>query len=86
MRVRTVRPDMYVLMLVAVAGAMALGDWGEAATVAFLFALALLLESWSVERARLAIRALMELAPSTARCLRLGRGASGGATGRHCSH
>ena len=67
--VRTVRPDMYVLMLVAVAGAMALGDWGEAATVAFLFALALLLESWSVERARLAIRALMELAPSTARCL-----------------
>jgi len=60
---RAVRPDMHVLMLVAVAGAMALGDWGEAATVAFLFALALLLESWSVERARLAIRALMELAP-----------------------
>jgi Cd2+/Zn2+-exporting ATPase len=66
---RTVRPDMHVLMLVAVAGAMALGEWCEAATVAFLFALALLLESWSVERARLAIRALMDLAPSTARCL-----------------
>ena len=48
---RTVRPDMHVLMLVAVAGAMVLGDWCEAATVAFLFALALLLESWSVERA-----------------------------------
>jgi Zn2+/Cd2+-exporting ATPase len=66
---RTVRPDMHVLMLVAVAGAMALGEWCEAATVAFLFALALLLESWSVERARLAIRALMDLAPPTARCL-----------------
>lgn len=66
---RTVRPDMHVLMLVAVAGAMVLGDWCEAATVAFLFALALLLESWSVERARLAIRALMDLAPPTARCL-----------------
>ena len=66
---RTVRPDMHMLMLVAVAGAMALGDWCEAATVAFLFALALLLESWSVERARLAIRALMDLAPPTARCL-----------------
>src|SRR4029450_8753544 len=65
----TVRPDMHVLMLVAVAGAMALGEWCEAATVAFLFALALLLESWSVERARLAIRALMDLAPPTARCL-----------------
>jgi Cd2+/Zn2+-exporting ATPase len=66
---RTVRPDMHVLMLVAVAGAMILGDWCEAATVAFLFALALVLESWSVERARLAIRALMDLAPPTARCL-----------------
>jgi Zn2+/Cd2+-exporting ATPase len=66
---RAVRPDMHVLMLVAVAGAMALGEWCEAATVAFLFALALLLESWSVERARLAIRALMNLAPPTARCL-----------------
>src|SRR5438093_3098644 len=66
---RTVRPDMHVLMLVAVAGAMVLGDWCEAATVAFLFALALLLESWSMERARLAIRALMDLAPPTARCL-----------------
>ena len=66
---RTVRPDMHVLMLVAVAGAMVLDDWCEAATVAFLFALALVLESWSVERARLAIRALMDLAPPTARCL-----------------
>ncbi len=67
--IRTLRPDMYVLMLVAVAGAMVLGDWCEAATVAFLFALALLLESWSIARARLAIRALMDLAPPTARCL-----------------
>src|SRR5262245_39308251 len=66
---RAVRPDMHVLMLVAVVGAMALGEWCEAATVAFLFALALLLESWSVERARLAIRALMDLAPPTACCL-----------------
>jgi len=66
---RSLRPDMYVLMLVAVCGAMALGEWCEAATVAFLFALALLLESWSVGRARLAIRALMDLAPHTARCV-----------------
>src|SRR5262249_53688507 len=45
---RTLRPDMYLLMQVAVFGAIALGEWSEAATVAFLFALALLLESWSV--------------------------------------
>jgi Cd2+/Zn2+-exporting ATPase len=74
---------MHVLMLVAVAGAMALGEWCEAATVAFLFALALLLESWSVERARLAIRALMDLAPPTARCLHPDDGLCCGATGRY---
>src|SRR5215831_13220417 len=66
---RTLRPDMHLLMLVAVLGAIALDEWSEAATVAFLFALALLLESWSVGRARLAIRALMDLAPPTARCV-----------------
>jgi Zn2+/Cd2+-exporting ATPase len=49
-------------------GAIALGEWFEAATVAFLFALALLLESWSVGRARRAIKALGDLSPPTARC------------------
>jgi Cd2+/Zn2+-exporting ATPase len=66
---RTVRPDMNLLMLVAVAGAIAIGEWFEAAAVAFLFALALLLETWSVGRARQAIKALVELSPTTARCV-----------------
>jgi Cd2+/Zn2+-exporting ATPase len=64
---RRLRPDMNLLMLVAVLGAMGIGEWLEAATVAFLFALSLLLEHWSVERARRAIDGLMNLAPSTAR-------------------
>ena len=64
---RSLRPDMNLLMSVAVFGAMALGDWQEAATVSFLFALSLALESWSTERARRAIAALMDLAPPTAR-------------------
>jgi len=64
---RHARPDMNLLMIIAIAGAVALGDWFEAGTVAFLFALALLLESWSVGRARRAIRALMDLSPQTAR-------------------
>jgi Cd2+/Zn2+-exporting ATPase len=64
---RTLRPDMNLLMLVAVIGAIGIGEWFEAATVSFLFALALLLEKWSVGRARRAIGALMELSPDVAR-------------------
>jgi Cd2+/Zn2+-exporting ATPase len=58
--------DINVLMLVAVAGAIILGEWSEGASVVFLFALAQLLESKAMERARGAIRALMDLAPAEA--------------------
>ncbi len=63
---RSLRPDMNLLMTVAVAGAIGIGEWFEAGTVAFLFSLALLLESWSIGRARKAIGALMALSPTTA--------------------
>jgi Zn2+/Cd2+-exporting ATPase len=58
--------DINVLMVVAVAGALALGEWSEAASVVFLFALAQLLETRAMERARGAIRSLMDLAPAEA--------------------
>ena len=58
--------DINVLMLVAGAGAMILGEWSEGASVVFLFALAQLLESRAMARARGAIRALMDLAPAEA--------------------
>jgi Cd2+/Zn2+-exporting ATPase len=67
--VRRGLPDMNLLMTVAVIGAMAIGEWFEAAAVAFLFSLSLLLESWSVNRARRAVAALMDLAPPTVRLL-----------------
>jgi len=64
---RARRPDMYLLVTVAALGAVALGEWFEAAAVVFLFALSLLLERWSVARARRAIAALLDLAPPVAR-------------------
>jgi Cd2+/Zn2+-exporting ATPase len=59
--------DINVLMTLAVAGAGAIGQWLEGATVIFLFSLANLLESWSMSRARSSIKSLMELAPNLAR-------------------
>lgn len=62
---RRIRPDMNFLMTLAVMGAAGIGEWFEAATVTFLFALSLALESWSVGRARRAVEALMAIAPPT---------------------
>lgn len=63
----SLRPDMNLLMTVAVIGAIVIGEWFEGAAVAFLFSLSLLLESWSIGRARRAVAALMDLSPPTAR-------------------
>ena len=60
------RFDIDVLMGLAILGAMALGQWDEAATVAFLYGLSESLESLSLDYARRSIRALLELAPPTA--------------------
>ncbi len=57
---------MNLLMTIAVLGAAAIGQWSEAAAVAFLFSVAELLESFSVARARRAIGSLLNLAPPTA--------------------
>ena len=59
--------DINALMVIAVIGALAIGEWEEAAMVVFLFAVAQWLESRSVERARAAIRELLDLAPPEAR-------------------
>jgi Cd2+/Zn2+-exporting ATPase len=60
------RLDIDVLMGLAILGAIVLGQWDEAATVAFLFGLSEWLESMSLDRARRAIRKLLEIAPQTA--------------------
>ncbi len=66
---RRMRPDMNLLMTIAVAGAVVIGEWFEAGTVAFLFALSLALEAWSIGRARRAIALLLDLVPPSARLL-----------------
>ena len=64
---RSLRLDMNVLMVIAVIGAIALGDWFEAATVGTLFALSLVLESWTARRAGRAIADLLKASPQRAR-------------------
>ena len=64
--------DINILVSLASIGAMILGEWSEAAAVMFLFAIAQLLETWAMGRARRAIQALMQLAPTEATVLRSG--------------
>src|SRR5437867_3564493 len=58
--------DINVLMMIAAGGAIVLGQWSEAAAVIFLFALAQTLEARTLDRARNAVRALMDLTPAEA--------------------
>jgi cation transport ATPase len=53
------RLDMHVLVCLSAIGAAAIGQWAEAAAVAFLFAIAHLMEAWSIERARQAVSTLV---------------------------
>jgi len=65
--------DMNFLMTIAVFGAMAIGEWGEAATVAFLFSFSNGLQAYTLDKTRRSIGALMELAPPEALVRRGGR-------------
>ncbi len=64
------RFEIDTLMLVAAAGAAALGQWAEGALLLFLFSTGHALEHYAMGRARRAIEALAELAPQTARVRR----------------
>ncbi|MBX3097890.1 MAG: heavy metal translocating P-type ATPase, partial [Fimbriimonadaceae bacterium] len=64
--VKTLTLNINFLMTVAVIGACIIGSWPEAAMVVVLFAIAELIEKFSLDRARNAIRALMDVAPPTA--------------------
>ncbi|MCW3837254.1 heavy metal translocating P-type ATPase [Sphingomonas canadensis] len=67
------RFEIDTLMLVAAAGAAALGAWAEGALLLFLFSLGHALEHYAMGRAKRAIEALAELAPQTALIRRDGK-------------
>ncbi|CAB3631933.1 Cadmium-transporting ATPase [Achromobacter pulmonis] len=64
--VRNGNLNINALMSIAVTGAVLIGQWPEAAMVMFLFNVAELIEARSLDRARNAIRGLLDLAPETA--------------------
>jgi len=61
--------NINALMSIAVTGALLLGQWPEAAMVMVLFTIAELIEAKSLDRARNAIKGLMQLAPERATIL-----------------
>lgn len=65
--------NINALMSIAVTGALLIGQWPEAAMVSVLFAIAELIEARSLERARDAIRGLLQLAPEQATVLEDGQ-------------
>ncbi len=67
--VRNGNLNINALMSIAVTGALLLGQWPEAAMVMVLFTVAELIEAKSLDRARNAIRGLMQLAPEQATVL-----------------
>jgi Cd2+/Zn2+-exporting ATPase len=64
--------DVNFLMIVAAIGAACIGYWMEGAVLIFIFALSGALESFTMDKSRREISALMELKPETAVLLRDG--------------
>ena len=63
---RNLTATIHLLMLIGSVGALVLGMWAEAAILIFVYSLGDVLESFAVDKARGAIRSLMNLAPKQA--------------------
>lgn len=72
-KIRAGKFEIDFLMIIAAAGAAALGAWAEGALLLFLFSIGHALEGYAMGRAKRAIEALSEFAPRTARVRRNGQ-------------
>jgi Cd2+/Zn2+-exporting ATPase len=63
---RALSVDMNLLMIIAVVGGAAIGQWEEAATVLVLFSLGNTLEAYTVDRTRRSLHSLLDLFPKEA--------------------
>src|SRR5690606_12524350 len=62
-----------LLMTIAADGAVILGEFGEAAALAFLFAISEALEEWAITKSRRGLRAVLGLVPETTNVRRGGQ-------------
>ncbi|MGA9140480.1 MAG: HAD-IC family P-type ATPase, partial [Methanocella sp.] len=67
---RALTPDMNMLMTIAVAGAILINQWEEAAAVIFLFSVGYALQSYTLDRTRNSIKSLITLTPGEASVMR----------------
>ncbi|CAJ36988.2 putative Cd(2+)-translocating P-type ATPase [Methanocella arvoryzae MRE50] len=66
---KSLTPDMNLLMTLAVAGAILINQWEEGAAVIFLFSVGSALQSYTLDRTRNSIKSLINLAPAEASVL-----------------
>ncbi len=59
-----------LLMTIGAVGAVVLGEYGEAAALAFLFSISEALEEWAITKSRRGLRAVLSLVPDTTRVRR----------------
>ncbi len=67
---KALTPDMNLLMTIAVAGAILISQWEEAAAVIFLFSVGYALQSYTLDRTRNSIKSLVSLTPGEASVMR----------------